>query len=305
MDTDIDEIRLQLMIHRNSLQNDTPAPVDLSSAFEEAPPSQKTTPTSNVGTNRRPANVNVDNVGTVYETPDGPSLHHEDDEHSSSVHQSEPPQPTSVDVFTQDHSTPEKAAGTCSLTKTLIYVDKTATMQAMDDKQQHIIDVPDTIESLRPWAANIKEEVDKKSFVLQFNITKNVKSIRGRIFRWMGSIRSFTKVGTIVCADIACIGFFSLFHPDHQNRDILHKYVLKYLRHHVDEDMEVSIYSRQVYAGKGVHKAETRATVVDVAKHHVKGAIEALHDCPFPDHDGVTFVPFVKNDNTYTDSQNE
>lgn len=148
----------------------------------------------------------------------------------------------------------------------------------------------------------MKEEVDKKSFVIQFNITKYVQSIRGRIFQWIGSIGLFTKVDTIAYADIACIGFFSLFYPDHQNRDILHKYLPEYLRNHVEDDMEISIYSRQIYIGKGIHKAETRVSVVNVAKHHAKASIEALIDCPFPDYDGFTFVPFVRNDQSYNET---
>lgn len=141
--------------------------MDLSSAFEAPSPSTKVTNNSRTVHSNRSGIVEVDPATTVQETLDELFLGNDTSSHDSSVHTPEPPQATSVDIFTQDHSTPNKVARTRSVTKTLICVrptfmgdyfenivpqlvhllfakllefDKTTTLQAMDDKQQKYID---------------------------------------------------------------------------------------------------------------------------------------------------------------------
>lgn len=105
--------------------------------------------------------------------------------------------------------------------------DHTALLLSNDALQQHkldnIDDLPDTLDSLSPWVQNVRESFDVKSFAMMFEVTKPIRTIREGIYAWMGSITSYAKVDTISLAEISCLGFFSNFHPDHNNRDRLHR----------------------------------------------------------------------------------
>ena len=108
MDTDEDEIRLQVMMHRDSLQQDAHNPTDLITAFEEA----TSPPRSPPSTCEKP-------VSTATSSDMDTSFSDTTISSADSTHS------TSVNDFTQDHPTPAKATRTKSFTKTRICVRST------------------------------------------------------------------------------------------------------------------------------------------------------------------------------------
>ena len=115
----------------------------------------------------------------------------------------------------------------------------------------------------------------------------------------MGSISCYPKVDTISSAEISCLGFFANFHPVHNNRDRLQRYLSTFLKVKLVYVVELSLFSRLVYVGKGLEKTESRATVFEVTKEFAQAVINALFECLFDDYENVQFVPFMKVDDLY------
>lgn len=178
-----------------------------------------------------------------------------------------------------------------------------ALVLSYDNLQQHKLDnvdsLPDTLDQLSPWVANIRESYDIKIFAMKFEVTRQIRKIREGIYKWMGSISSYAKVDTISSAEITCLGFFVSFHPDHNNRGGLHFYLSQFLKTKLGFEVEMPLFSRLVYIGKGYEEAESRATVIEVSKELAQTVIDKLFDCPLDGYNGVQFVPFVKVDDSY------
>ena len=139
-----------------------------------------------------------------------------------------------------------------------------------------------------------------KMFTLQFMIKTPTKPISNKIIEYMARSKNYGKVDHLHSDKIACIGFFNNFHPEYHHRERLRSYCVNYIKEHHDSIVELSIFPRQISAGKGLAKTATRAVVCEVSEDHAQLVTTTLMKCPFQQYTNVKFIPFTKYDDSYT-----
>ena len=139
-----------------------------------------------------------------------------------------------------------------------------------------------------------------KMFTLQFMIKTPTKPISNKIIEYMARSKNYGKLDHLHSDKIACIGFFNNFHPEYHHRERLRSYCVNYIKEHHDSIVELSIFPRQISAGKGLAKTATRAVVCEVSEDHAQLVTTTLMKCPFQQYTNVKFIPFTKYDDSYT-----
>ena len=116
----------------------------------------------------------------------------------------------------------------------------------------------------------------------------------------MATTKNYGKVDHLHSDKIACVGFFHNFHPEHHHRERLRQFCVDYIQKHNNTVVELSIFPRQISAGRGLAKTTTRAVVCEVSEDHAQLVTTALMQCKFDAYTDVKFIPFTKFDESYT-----
>lgn len=147
---------------------------------------------------------------------------------------------------------------------------------------------------------NFTNNKTTKMFTLQFMVKSRTKSISTKIVDYMARTQNYGKVDHLHSDKIACVGFFTNFHPEHHHRERLRASCVQYIKAQHNIDVELSIFPRPISAGRGLAKTSTRAVVCEVSEDHAQLVTTALMQYKFPDYTNVKFIPFTKFEDTYT-----
>ena len=161
--------------------------------------------------------------------------------------------------------------------------------------------LPDNEEEVKIWVANAYTYRDNVNFSMKFSVLKTFKTITSALFPWMSKNNSFVKMDKIKSEKIVTVGFFTKLHPDYHNRDDFKIYCKKHVLQQASSSLsdDISVYARSVYAGAGLHKVTSRVCVIECAVEDADLISEAF-SVELGDHYmDVTFLPFVKQDDTY------
>ena len=163
----------------------------------------------------------------------------------------------------------------------------------------HETNIPDDLEAASTWISDTQTTAKWKYFAFQIRTTKTLQYTRGKIIKWMGEVKCFTKVDKISSAKITCLGFLDNFHPDFHNRDRVMCHIHEYLTEVLQQETYVSIFTRPIHAGKGLDRVETDAVVIEAASNEAALICDHLYSIPLDMYTEVMFVPFSKMDKSY------
>ena len=171
-----------------------------------------------------------------------------------------------------------------------------------NDVLDHEDNLPLEETDLKKWIANVQISNDKLMFTMKYSLVKTIKALSGPVFAWMKRNKSFVKMDLIDSEKVTCIGFFEGFHPDFRNRDNFKQFCQQHIKNHSPElKSTVSIFPRPVYVGRSNEKIASRAVVIEADSKSANLVLQALSQ-PFNDnYKNVTFIPFTKYDDTYSD----
>ena len=180
----------------------------------------------------------------------------------------------------------------------LPFTDPTNNNNVLDTEDN----LPHDEEEIKTWVVKSEVVRDRLHFTMKFSSIKTIPALSKRIFPWMKANKSFVQMDNITSETISCLGLFEGLHPDFRNRDIFKKYLESHIRRYNPTlSQEISVYPRAVFAGAGLNKVESRAVVIEVASDKADATLQALTH-PFQnEYESVTFVPFTKTDETYSD----
>ena len=193
------------------------------------------------------------------------------------------------------------------VTKLVRDIDPTLTILpfqsgSANDVLDHEDNLPLEEDDLKKWIANVQISNDKLMFTMKYSLLKTIKALSGPVFAWMKRNRSYVKMDLIDSEKVTCIGFFEGLHPDFRNRDNFKIFC----QQHIDKyapalKTNVSIFPRPVYVGRGAEKIASRAVVIETDSNSANVVLQAMSK-PFNDtYTNVTFIPFTKYDDTYSD----
>lgn len=171
-----------------------------------------------------------------------------------------------------------------------------------NDFLDHEDNLPLEEDALKKWIANVQISQDKLLVTMKYSLMKTIKALSGPIFAWMKRNKSFVKMDLIDSEKVTCIGFFEGLHPDFRNRE----HFKEFCQTHIDKyapalKTPVSIFPRPVYVGRGFDKIESRAVVIEADSNSANVVLQAMSQ-PFTDnYSNVTFIPFTKYDDSYSD----
>ena len=182
--------------------------------------------------------------------------------------------------------------------------DDSAVFIPLDGSAQNVIHqaskIPDDIEQSETWIAEMTTTEKWKYFVFKIRSDKEYDFIRGKIFKWMGEIKCYTKVDLIRSEKISCLGFLANFHPEFHNRDRIATHLHVALTEALNTKTYVSVFARPIHAGKGLHRSETDAVIIEAAQDQAAVISQQLYSLPLDTYSDVIFVPFTKMDKSYT-----
>ena len=146
---------------------------------------------------------------------------------------------------------------------------------------------------------NSTNDKTMKTFTLQFMIKTNTKYVSKKIVNYMAKTKNYCKADHLNSEKISCVGFFHNFHPEYHHCELLRKHCVKFIKEKHDTDVELSIFPRQISAGRGLAKTSTRAVVCETSEDHAQLVTNALMQCPSPQYTEVKFIPFTRFDESY------
>ena len=162
--------------------------------------------------------------------------------------------------------------------------------------------LPHDEEEIKTWVVKSQVIKDRLHFTMKFSSIKTIPALSKRVFPWMKANKSFVQMDKIDSEIISCLGLFEGFHPDFRNRDIFKQYIESHIKKYNPAiTQEISVYPRAVFAGAGLNKVESRAVVIEVAEKMADATLQALTHSFHDEYASVTFVPFTKTDETYSD----
>ena len=148
---------------------------------------------------------------------------------------------------------------------------------------------------------NSTNDKTMKQFTLQFYIKVHPQEVSKKIIEYMSKTKNYGKVDHINSDKIACVGFFNNFHPEHHHRERLRQYCVDFIKSKHNTEVQLSIFPRQISAGRGFAKTATRAVVCEVSEDNAQLVTTALMQCDFNQYTEVKFIPFTRFDSTYTE----
>ena len=158
-------------------------------------------------------------------------------------------------------------------------------------------------ELLKKWVVEVRTIKDKLHFSMRYSCIKEIPALAKKIFPWMRANKSYVKIDEIDSPTISCLGLFEGLHPDFRNRDNFKKYCISHI-HKYNPALKpaISVYPRAVYAGAGLQKVESRAVVLEVSTGVADAVLQAMAHSFENDYSSVTFVPFTKTDESYSET---
>ena len=169
-----------------------------------------------------------------------------------------------------------------------------------DDGLDHEDNFPDDENEMKKYLAAIKVENKSKHFSIKFKVTKPINIISKEVVGHMSTNKNYATIDTLGSKRVSCIGFWTVLHPDANNRRRLKSICETHLLATTGKNIDVSIYSRAITHEKNDDKAESRVIVIEVRSEDAQIVTDSLMNRSFTEYEGnCRFVPFMKMGSTY------
>ena len=155
-------------------------------------------------------------------------------------------------------------------------------------------DIPTLEHQIKQWIDNPRIVNSRLLFAMRVECIVDLKHIRDTFVPWMLKNDSRLKLDTLAAREIYGLGFIADVHPRLYNRTKMKQFLHHQLKkqHH---DVELNVYSRNVWGAKNKQRLACQAIVIEVDKKHRDSAMSALMELQFsPQYRFAKYIPFDK-----------
>ena len=153
-------------------------------------------------------------------------------------------------------------------------------------------DIPVEESHIKQWVDNPRIVNSRLLFAMRVESMVEFKHIKDTFVPWMLKNNSFINLDTLTAREIYGIGYIADIHPRLYNRAILKKFLHDQLRL-LNHDVELNVYSRNVWGMKNQQKLACKGVVIEVDKKYKDTAMEALMELDLSkQYRYAKFIPF-------------
>ena len=115
-----------------------------------------------------------------------------------------------------------------------------------DEGLDHEDNFPTDQDDVNKYLAGIKVEKKSKQFNIKFRVSKSITSISREVVGYMAKNKNYATVDTLGSKRVSCVGFWTVLHPDANNRRRLKTICENHIQTTTGKQIPLSIYSRGI-----------------------------------------------------------
>ena len=155
-------------------------------------------------------------------------------------------------------------------------------------------DIPTPESHIKQWIDNPRLVNSRLLFAMRVECIVSLKHIRDTFVPWMLKNDSRLKLDTLAAKEIYGLGFIADVHPRLYNRAKMKQFLHQQLKKQ-NHDVELNVYSRNVWGVKNKQRLACQAIVIEVDKKYRDSAMSALMELQFaPQYRFAKYIPFDK-----------